>query len=101
MEEMRDDDQMRAAFPRDAGARGDERYGSDRGTGEDEQEEVRRRAYERYLARGDTPGDEMDDWLSAEREYRSSREQGAPSSGRGRSKRGGADGAGGRDGDLG
>jgi hypothetical protein len=32
------------------------------------QEEIRRRAYEIYLERGDRPGDELDDWLRAERE---------------------------------
>jgi hypothetical protein len=32
------------------------------------EEEVRRRAYEIYLERGDLPGDEIDDWLRAERE---------------------------------
>ena len=87
MEEMRDDDHLRAAFPRDAGERGeeDERTESDRAAGEDEQEEVRRRAYERYLARGESPGDEMDDWLAAEREFRISRDQGTSwRSGRGR-----------------
>ena len=31
-------------------------------------EEIRRRAYEIYLERGDSPGDELDDWLRAERE---------------------------------
>ena len=31
-------------------------------------EEIRRRAYEIYLERGDFPGDELDDWLRAERE---------------------------------
>jgi hypothetical protein len=31
-------------------------------------EEIRRRAYEVYLERGDLPGDELDDWLRAERE---------------------------------
>ncbi len=100
MEEMRDGEQMRAAFPRDAGVRGEEeRTQSDGSAGDDEQEEVRRRAYERYLARGESPGDEMDDWLAAEREFRSSREQDASSrSGRGRARRDGADGAGGRDG---
>jgi hypothetical protein len=103
MEEMRDDEQLRSAYPRDAGTRGEgERSESDRNIVEDEQEEVRRRAYERYLARGDSPGDEMEDWLTAEREYRSSREQNAPqSSGRGRSRRGGSDGGSGRDGGTG
>ena len=99
MEEMRDGEQVRAAFPRDAGMRGDEGTESDRDGDEDEQDEVRRRAYERYLARGEAPGDEMDDWLAAERDLRSSREQGgSPSSGRGRSRRSGGDGASGRDG---
>jgi len=32
------------------------------------QEEIRRRAYEIYLERADLPGDELDDWLRAERE---------------------------------
>jgi len=31
-------------------------------------EEIRRRAYEVYLERGDLPGNEVDDWLRAERE---------------------------------
>ncbi len=33
-------------------------------------EEIRLRAYELYLERGGRPGDEHDDWLSAEREIR-------------------------------
>ena len=32
------------------------------------EEEIRRRAYEIYLDRGDLPGSEIDDWLRAERE---------------------------------
>jgi hypothetical protein len=31
-------------------------------------EEIRRRAYEIYLERNGLPGDELDDWLRAERE---------------------------------
>ena len=31
-------------------------------------EEIRQRAYEIYLERGGRPGDELDDWLRAERE---------------------------------
>lgn len=31
-------------------------------------EEIRLRAYEIYLGRGGFPGDELDDWLQAERE---------------------------------
>jgi hypothetical protein len=33
-------------------------------------EEIRQRAYEIYLARGATPGFELNDWLDAERELR-------------------------------
>ncbi len=33
-------------------------------------EEIRLRAYEIYLARGERPGFELDDWLQAEREIR-------------------------------
>jgi hypothetical protein len=33
-------------------------------------EEIRRRAYEIYLERGEQPGRELDDWLQAERELR-------------------------------
>jgi Protein of unknown function (DUF2934) len=33
-------------------------------------EQIRQRAYELYLARGDRPGDELKDWLQAERELR-------------------------------
>jgi Protein of unknown function (DUF2934) len=32
------------------------------------QEEIKRRAYEIYLERNGLPGDELDDWLRAERE---------------------------------
>ena len=39
---------------------------SERSTSSDE--EIRHRAYEIYLERGDLPGDEIDDWLRAERE---------------------------------
>jgi hypothetical protein len=35
------------------------------------EDEIRRRAYEIYLERGSTPGNESDDWLIAEREVRS------------------------------
>jgi hypothetical protein len=31
-------------------------------------EDIRRRAYEIYLARGEQPGCDLDDWLAAERE---------------------------------
>jgi hypothetical protein len=33
-------------------------------------EEIRRRAYEIYLERGEQPGRELDDWLQAERELK-------------------------------
>jgi hypothetical protein len=32
------------------------------------EEEIRNRAYEIYLQRGGQPGDELEDWLRAERE---------------------------------
>jgi hypothetical protein len=32
-------------------------------------EEIRLRAYEIYLERGEQPGRELDDWLQAEREF--------------------------------
>ena len=35
------------------------------------EEEIRLRAYELYLQRKGTPGDEMQDWLTAEREIHS------------------------------
>ena len=34
------------------------------------EEEVRRRAYELYLERGEEPGHELEDWTRAERELR-------------------------------
>ncbi len=34
------------------------------------EEELRRRAYERWQARGGTDGGDVDDWLAAEREIR-------------------------------
>jgi predicted SnoaL-like aldol condensation-catalyzing enzyme len=34
-----------------------------------EQKEIRRRAYEIYLERGEQPSGELDDWLRAEREF--------------------------------
>lgn len=35
------------------------------------EEEIRRRAYEIYVERGSTAGNENEDWLTAEREVRS------------------------------
>ena len=35
------------------------------------EQEIRTRAYEIYLERGGQPGDEVDDWLQAERELSS------------------------------
>jgi Protein of unknown function (DUF2934) len=34
------------------------------------EDEIRRRAYEMYLQRGNAPGSQRDDWLAAEREIR-------------------------------
>ena len=38
--------------------------------GASEEEQIRRRAYELYQQRAGAHGDEMGDWLQAEREYR-------------------------------
>jgi hypothetical protein len=40
---------------------------------EDSEEEIRRRAYELYLSRGGANGDDLSDWLEAERLVRSRR----------------------------
>ncbi len=39
---------------------------------EPEREEIERRAYELYLARGEVHGYDQDDWLQAERELKES-----------------------------
>ncbi len=39
------------------------------------EDEIRRRAYEIYLERNGSPGDECQDWLSAEREVRARHQQ--------------------------
>lgn len=39
------------------------------------EEEIRRRAYEIYLERNGSPGDEHQDWLIAEREVRARHQQ--------------------------
>ena len=36
---------------------------------------IQKRAYERYLARGQTPGRELEDWLQAERDVRTREER--------------------------
>ena len=50
----------------------------------DMEDQVRRRAYELYVARGGQPGREFDDWYAAEQEVRG-RQGAAPSAGRGAS----------------
>jgi hypothetical protein len=52
--------------PREASVQRQADESSERST--PSEEEIRRRAYEIYLERGDFPGDEIDDWLRAERE---------------------------------
>ena len=39
------------------------------------EEQIRRRAYERYLERGREPGSELSDWLQAEAEIRRAQDQ--------------------------
>jgi hypothetical protein len=40
------------------------------------EQQIRERAYEIYLARGGQEGDEVSDWLAAEREVNSNKPQG-------------------------
>lgn len=60
----------------DAGERADQpmtdhqRPRPESGAGDDAADQIRRRAYELYQARGGTGGTDMDDWLAAEREVR-------------------------------
>lgn len=51
--------------------------GAEGGASDTSHDEVRRRAYERYMARGGEGGSDMDDWLAAEREVRGARAGGA------------------------
>lgn len=70
--------------PARADARPDERAGMRADTGEEiAEEDIRRRAYDLYLARGDAGGSETDDWLAAERELRERRGAGEQWSGAG------------------
>ena len=39
------------------------------------EEHIRRRAYERYVMRGDKSGSQLDDWLQSEAEIREARER--------------------------
>ena len=57
------------------GRRGTRSSGGNRGSGElaPSQETIAARAYEIYLARGAGAGRDLDDWLEAERELKSSR----------------------------
>ncbi|MCI0390914.1 MAG: DUF2934 domain-containing protein [Acidobacteria bacterium] len=47
------------------------------GAREPTQEEIERRAYELYLARGGAPGQDVDDWLQAECELRGAPDRGS------------------------
>lgn len=51
--------------PRQPGAEAEER---ERLLHSEREEKIRRRAFEIYLERGEQPGQELDDWLQAERE---------------------------------
>ena len=48
---------------------------ADTSSPEDAAEEIRRQAYELYQSRGDLSGNEVDDWLEAERLVRSRRNE--------------------------
>ena len=39
------------------------------------EEQIRKRAYEIYLARGDQPGDQVSDWIAAEHDFHESSDQ--------------------------
>lgn len=45
-----------------------------RPNGKPSDDEVRERAYHRYLERGATPGNDLDDWVEAEKELRVGRQ---------------------------
>jgi hypothetical protein len=45
-----------------------------RPNGKPTDDEVRERAYHRYLERGATPGNDLDDWVEAEKELRVGRQ---------------------------
>lgn len=81
MDEMRDDDRQtrdddrQRSKPRAASAAEESNTEQSASRGENS-DEVRRRAYERYLSRGDGAGSDVDDWLEAEREMRGERQDG-------------------------
>jgi hypothetical protein len=57
-----------------AAPRGDVSMADDAGfAAQDQEEAVRRRAYEIYESRGGSPGRELDDWYAAEEEIRRTR----------------------------
>lgn len=71
-EELRDAESARSSYgdeSRSAGA-GRQAGGAGRPEELDEDEAVRRRAYDLYIARGEGEGSEVEDWLTAEREVR-------------------------------
>ena len=55
----------------DAGLRADPQRTSEPAADLSRHEEIRHRAYELYVERGQGDGDDMGDWLQAEREYAS------------------------------
>ena len=83
MERMHDDlagsSPSRDASTRAAGAQdSDSAESGQQSRPEEEQEIVRRRAYEIYLSRDGAAGDEAEDWFTAEREIRDGRAQNDP-----------------------
>jgi hypothetical protein len=59
---IENDDRSEAVEP------GADAQGQDRLLHSSREEDIRRRAYEIYLARGEEPGRDVEDWLQAERE---------------------------------
>ena len=66
-DEQTTDDTVNVPEPGDAADRANEDLEASNPT----EEEIRLRAYHRYLERGGAPGEQFDDWLEAERELRS------------------------------
>ena len=60
----------RAPAPQSSAPAADESTADDRGSAEPTADDIRLRAYERFLERGGNHGQHFDDWLEAEKELR-------------------------------
>ena len=66
-------DSTSAGRSTDTGGPGDDATRNDSMGSEPSEEEIRKRAYRRYLERGGADGLHFEDWLQAERELKTSR----------------------------